>query len=580
MLTAAQKNRVVFVIMGLLMITALLWGHLFYLQVLHPRHWISVAHRQQFQVVELLPIRGAILDRQQKPLALSIRMSSIFADPRHVKDPAGVAQRLSSVLKVPTPAIEAKLLQKSRGFVWLARRIPNQAAASIRSMKLPGIYFLMEPKRVYPHGYLASHVIGFAGMDAKGLEGMEMVYDSILKGEPGWRWLMRDARRRTFSAWETPMVPARDGLELVLTLDTTIQFIAEEALDRAFRKSGSKGGSIVVMDPSTGEILALANRPTIDPNQYADFPVEARRNRVVTDTFEPGSVFKTVTAAVALGTGRVSPTERFYCEEGAYRVAGGHILHDVHPHGWLTFKEVVAQSSNIGVAKIAARLGPAAIYQGVKAFGFGEPTGAGLPGEVGGTTKPPSQWSKLSIMAIPMGQEVTVTALQLVQGMSAVANGGLLVRPWIVKEIRHPSGVSVKRFEPTVVRRVISPEVAKELANILVAVVEEGTGKLAQVPGFRTAGKTGTAQKVEPSGVYSHSKFVASFVGFVPVESPRLCIVVTLDEPRPVYPLYFGGVVAAPVFREVAADTLAYLQERLPQDRRLRVASRSGEKLF
>lgn len=552
-----RKTRVALVLMSFLVITLALWVRLLWLQVLAPNHWVSIARRQHLQVLELAPTRGDILDRSGKPLAVSIRLTSVFADPRHMKDPRMAARRLGAVLNQPTALLEAKFRQKERGFVWVERRIPNQTAAQIRGMRLPGVHLMMEHQRVYPQGYLASHVVGFAGLDSRGLEGLELAYDPILKGEPGWRWLSRDARRRPTGAWETPTVAPRNGLELVLTLDTAIQFIAERELERVYRESRAKGASIVVMDPMTGEILALANRPTFDPNSFGQVPVEARRNRVFTDTFEPGSVFKIVTAAVALAKNAARLDEKFYCENGAYPVAG-RVLHDHHPHGWLTFREVITQSSNIGTAKVAMRLGPDPIYQGMKAFGFGEPTGAGFPGEVGGVVKHPQQWSRPSITTIPMGQEVTVTALQLAQAVAVVANGGFLVKPWLVREIRQSSGEVVQQFKPAVVRRVIGGPIASQLKEILAGVIEEGTGKLAQVPGFRAGGKTGTAQKVEMNGTYSHSRFVASFIGFVPVESPRLAIAVVVDEPRG---SYFGGVVSAPVFKRVSTDVLAYLRQ-------------------
>ncbi len=555
MLTTAQKTRVALVIMGFAMVTLALWARLIWVQVLSPSHWVTLARRQHLQVVELASTRGRILDRHLKPLAVSIRLTSVFADPRHVKNPARTARLLSPLVRRPVEELQAKLSQRDRGFVWLARRIPSpQTASQIQALHLAGIETIMEPQRVYPQGYLASHVIGFAGMDAKGLEGLEMVYDRLLKGEPGWRWLTRDARRRPVDGFQAPVVAPRDGLELVLTLDNTLQYIAEQELDRVFRQTKAKGATLVLLDPMTGEILALANRPTFDPNQL-DVPPDTRRNRAVTDTFEPGSVFKIVTAATAVAKKVVRPEETFYCEQGAFPVAG-HVLHDHKPHGWLTFREVVTLSSNIGTAKVAMRVGPQALYQGIQAFGFGLPTGCGFPGEVSGTVRPTHQWSKLSITAIPMGQEVAVTALQLAQAVCVVANGGLLMKPWVVREIRDPAGAVVERFKPTVVRRVISPEVAQTLKEILAGVVEEGTGKLAAVPGFRAAGKTGTGQKVEPNGLYSHSRFVASFIGFVPVENPRLAMVVVVDEPRP---FYYGGVVAAPVFRQVAAEALAYL---------------------
>jgi len=555
-LTAAQKTRMALAIMIFLMIAAALWGRLLWLQVLHPDHWVSIARRQHVQVLELPALRGSILDRQGKPLAVSLRLTSVFADPRHIKDPAATARRLAPLLNRPEQKLREELSRKDRGFTWLARKVPNQAAARIRAMRLPAVYLVMEAQRFYPHGYLAAQVLGFTGMDAQGLEGLEMAYNRVLKGQPGWRWLARDARQRSVGAWEAATAPPRDGLELVLTLDTTIQYIAERALEEGWRQCGAKAACIVVSDPSTGEILALANRPSFDPNRFSQVTAEERRDRAVTDTFEPGSVFKIVTAAVALGTRSVRPEDTFFCENGSYALAG-RILHDHQPHGTLTFREVITQSSNIGVAKVAMRLGPQPLYRGVRAFAFGEPTGIELPGEVGGVIRPPSQWSKTTLTTVSMGHEVAVNALQLTQMISVIANGGFLVHPWIIREVRDPAtGAVVKSFGPRVVRRVITPEVDRQMRDILSGVVNEGTGKLAQVPGFQAAGKTGTAQKLEPNGQYSHTRFMASFVGFVPVERPRLCIVVVMDEPK--FP-YYGGSVAAPVFKRVAADALAYL---------------------
>jgi len=557
-LTAAQRARVALVITGFLVIAASLWARLLWLQVVQPDHWVTIARRQHVQVLELPPVRGAILDRNLKPLAVSLRLTSVFADPRHMKNPAAAARRLAPLLNKPESEVRAQLFRKKRGFVWLSRKIPNHSAAKIRALRIPGVHLIMEPQRFYPNGHLASHLIGFSGLDTQGLEGLELVCDRLLRGDPGWRWLGRDARQRPVGAWDMAVVNPRDGLEVVLTIDRTIQFFAEKALDEAYRKYRAKGASIVVMDPRTGEILALANRPAFDPNRFGESSPEDRRNRAVTDLFEPGSVFKVVTASVALGTKKVRPEDKFDCENGSYQVAG-RVLHDHTSHGVMTFQQVISQSSNIGVAKVAMKLGAAALYNGMRAFGFGEPTGIELSGELGGTVKPPQQWSRPSITTIPMGHEVTVNVLQLAQMISVVANGGVLVRPWLIREVRDSSGNVVQSFKPRVVRRVISSEVDGQLREILSQVVTEGTGKAAQVPGLRAGGKTGTAQKLEPNGQYSHSRYVASFVGFIPVEDPRLSVVVMLDEPC--FP-YFGGTVAAPVFRKVAIDTLAYLRQR------------------
>ncbi|PIQ81854.1 MAG: penicillin-binding protein [Candidatus Omnitrophica bacterium CG11_big_fil_rev_8_21_14_0_20_64_10] len=544
--------------MGLLVISGVLWGRLLWLQIIHPDHWVSIARRQHLQVLELPPVRGAILDRNGRPLAVSIRLNSVFANPRHVSDPSSVARHLSRILNLPFEELREKLSNRKRGFVWIARRISNQAAEEIRSARLGGVDLMMEPRRVYPQGYLASQVVGFAGMDARGLEGLELEWDRALKGEPGWRWLSRDARQRGTGAWDAPFVLPRNGQELVLTLDTNIQYLVEQALDAAYRKHRAQAASIVVMDPSTGEILAMANRPTFDANESASSPPENRRNRSVTDPFEPGSVFKVVTAATALAHEAVTPEDKFYCEQGEYAVAG-RILHDHRPHGWLTFREVIALSSNIGTAKVAMKLGPDPIYKGIRAFGFGEKTRVELPGEAPGLVKPPSRWSKPSITTIPMGHEVSVTVLQLAQGMAVVANGGRLVRPRILREVRDAQGTVVQRYGPVFIRRVVASEVAEEVRKILVEVVENGTATWARPATGGAGGKTGTAQKVEPNGTYSHSHFVASFVGFAPAEHPQVVIAVVVDDPRGTY---YGGTVAAPVFKEVADGVIPYLRQK------------------
>jgi cell division protein FtsI (penicillin-binding protein 3) len=323
----------------------------------------------------------------------------------------------------------------------------------------------------------------------------------------------------------------------------------------------AKAASIVVMNPHTGAILALANRPTFDLNEQQGVSKERLRNRAICDLFEPGSVFKIVTASAALEENKVSEEIKFFCENGSYRVAN-HILHDHHPHGWLTFQEVIEQSSNIGTTKVAQLLGGELIYRYARLFGFGAKLGINLPGEIAGMIKVPRFWSKTSIGAIPIGQEVGVTSLQLASAVSAIANGGQLMKPYIIKEIRDKYGQPIKSFSPAMINKVISLDTAARMRKILTGVVEGGTGKLAKIPDVVIAGKTGTAQKLEPNGTYSHSKFIASFIGFAPAADPLVTIVVTVDEPRP---YYFGGVVAAPVFKNVAADILKYFKSDYSQ---------------
>jgi cell division protein FtsI/penicillin-binding protein 2 len=417
--------------------------------------------------------------------------------------------------------------------------------------------FLRESKRSYPNAYLASQIIGFAGVDNTGLEGIELYLDKYLKGTPGWAIFLRDARQKKLDIWEKMVLP-RDGDDIVLTIDQVIQYIAERELDKAFKTYHAKGASIIVMDPHTGKILALASRPTYDLNEHGNVSKDQTRDRAICDLFEPGSVFKIVTASAALEEKKVSEEDRFFCENGSYRVAN-HILHDHVPHGWLTFREVIEESSNIGTTKVAQILGPNIVYKYIRLFGFGSKLGIDLPGEISGMTKEPRFWSKTSIGAIPIGQEVGVTALQLASAMSVIANGGQLMKPYVIDEIRDKQGKVIKRTSPVLIRKVISLDTSARMIKMLTGAVEEGTGKMAKVPGFTSAGKTGTAQKLEANGTYSHNKFVASFVGFAPAEDPLVTIVVSVDEP---HPYYFGGVVAAPVFSNVASDVIRYLKTR------------------
>ncbi|MDP2940744.1 MAG: penicillin-binding transpeptidase domain-containing protein, partial [Candidatus Omnitrophota bacterium] len=445
-------------------------------------------------------------------------------------------------------------LARKKSFIWIARKISPQQAEAIRKLNIKGLGFIKESRRSYPNGYLASQAIGFAGLDNSGLEGLEAYYDKYLKGQPGWAVFLRDARQKKLDIWEKMVLP-KDGFDLVLTIDEVIQYIAERELDKAYKSYHAKAASIVVMDPHTGAILAIANRPSFDLNEYMSAGKDDIRDRAICDYFEPGSVFKIVTASAALQEGRVKETDRIFCENGSYRVAT-HTLHDHQSHGWLSFREVITESSNIGTTKVAQVLGPEIISRYVKQFGFGAKLGVDLPGEIPGLAKEPRAWSKISIAAIPIGQEIGVTSLQLASAISAIANGGQLMRPYIVQEIRDKHGELIKKNSPVLIRKVVSLDTAARVKNILAGVVEEGTGKLAKIDGFSAAGKTGTAQKLEPNGAYSHNKFMASFIGFAPVEDPLLVVVVTLDEPRP---YYFGGVVAAPVFKNVAADSIKYL---------------------
>lgn len=549
-----RRSEAVFLVFSLFLFLCI--ARLLYIQFFRSSYLADIARKQHNLFVELEPLRGAIYDSNYKPQAINISADSLYASPNEIKDKdrENIISQLSSVLNLERALLRERLSRK-KSFVWIARKITPEQARAIKRLNIKGLGFLKESKRSYPNGYLASHVIGFAGLDNTGQEGLEIYYNKYLKGEPGWGLFLRDARQKKLDLWEQMVLP-KDGYALVLTIDEVIQYIAERELDKAFKAHHAKGASIIVMDPHTGAILALANRPTFDLNMRNNLNKEQMRNRAICDMFEPGSVFKIVTASAALEEKKVDEGDKFFCENGAYRVAT-HTLHDHRPHGVLTFREVVEQSSNIGTVKVAQLLGNDTVYRYVRRFGFGSKLGIDLPGEISGSIKEPRFWSKISIAAIPIGQEVGVTALQLASAISVIANGGQLMKPYLVEEIRDKHNEVIKKFSPQLIRKVISLDTAERVKKMLTGVIEEGTGKLAKMEGFSAAGKTGTAQKLEPDGSYSHNKFIASFIGFAPADDPLIAIVVTVDEP---HPSYFGGVVAAPVFKNVAGDVIKYLK--------------------
>ncbi|MBL7151562.1 MAG: penicillin-binding protein [Candidatus Omnitrophica bacterium] len=545
----------VFLIFLLLCITRLI-----YIQFFHSRYLAGIAKKQHNLFVELEPVRGTIYDSGLKKQAVNIPVDSLYAVANEMRpeDKEVAVGELSSILNLDEAYLRERL-GRDKSFIWIARKITPEQSEALRRLNLKGLDFLKESRRSYPNSYLAAQVIGFAGLDNTGLEGLEVYYDKYLKGEAGWAIFLRDAHQKRLDLW-AKMVLSKDGYDLLLTIDETIQYIAERELGKVFEKYHAKAASIIVMDPHTGAILALANRPGFDLNAYSRTGNEQIRNRAICDLFEPGSVFKIVTAAAALEEKKVTEEDRFFCENGSYRVAN-HTLHDHRPHGWLTFREVIEQSSNIGTVKTAQILGPELLYKYVKLFGFGSKLGIDLPGEISGMVKEPRAWSKTTIGAIPMGQEVGVTVLQLASAISVIANGGQLMRPYVVQEVRDKYGETIKKVPPVMIRKVISLETANRVKKILGGVIEDGTGKMAKIPGSSAAGKTGTAQKLEPNGSYSHNKFIASFIGFAPLEEPLVAIVVVVDEPRP---YYFGGVVAAPVFKVVASDVIKYLRGKEP----------------
>ncbi len=524
----------------------------------------TLADKQHNILLELKPRRGDILDRNLSRLAVDYKVSSVYAVPREIEAPArpAIAEALARTLDIGRGEV-LRRLSLDKSFIWIAREVAREKAEAIKSLGIKGVCLVKEYKRFYPKSALASHVIGFAGIDDSGLEGLELVYDGYLQGSPGWRWTVRDAKRRALPSEDARLIPPAEGLDIVLTIDEVIQHIAERELEKVYAGYGAKSATIIVMDPHTGDVLAMANRPTFDLNAAASSEPGSRRNRAVTDMYEPGSVYKIVTASCAVEMGAVALEEEIFCENGEYRV-GGHVLHDHRPYAELTFRQIVEKSSNIGVAKVAQDLGEEDIYRFSRLFGFGQPTGIDLPGEVGGVLRPVSQWSALSIASVPIGHELAVTSTQMICAMAAIANGGYLVKPRLVSRIINNNGDVIKSFSDARVRRVLSGETAHAMRDILKGAVDSGTGVNAGLRLYTVSGKTGTAQKLEEDGSYSHSKFIASFVGFAPAEEPVIAVLVTVDEPGPVY---YGGSVAAPVFREAVGDILKYLQVEPDKDR-------------
>jgi cell division protein FtsI/penicillin-binding protein 2 len=552
-LRARQLAVFFFFILSLSVLTA----RLFYIQVLRHSFYKKLADEQHTVSLEIAPKRGTIFDRNMRVLAINLHSDSVFANPRIIKDKAGAAAALSRILGMNESFIYDRL-SKEKAFVWIKRKVSPEVSARVKGLKIEGVDIVQESERSYPDKALACHAIGTVDIDNNGLEGLELKYNKYLKGEAGWVVSTQDAKRKLLESYRYEYIPPKNGLNLVLTIDEVIQSIAERELAKSFQKFNAKGASIIVIDPRNGDVLALANMPNYDLNEPGARSNEAIRNRAINDFFEPGSVFKIITASAILEERAVKLTDKFDCESGEWHI-GRRTLHDHTPHGIITFKEIIEVSSNIGTVKAALRLGQEKMYKYMQSFGLYERAGIDLPGEVSGMNRPLKGWSKVSMYAIPMGQEVTVTALQLVCAIAVIADNGYIVTPRVVKQITDGQGRVIKDFPPKVRRRVISTDTVLKMRGVLKGVVDSGTGKKAKLEDYNAGGKTGTAQKVE-SGTYSHSKFVGSFIGFAPIEKPVLAVVVCVDEPHPVY---YGGDVAAPVFRNVVNDSLRYLNSKV-----------------
>jgi cell division protein FtsI (penicillin-binding protein 3) len=541
-------------------------GRLVFLQVLHHDEYVTRALRQQQRTIEVSPKRGIIYDRNFHELAMSAEVDSVFAVPAEIPDPESTAQLLCRVLGMDAADL-AQRIKDAKSFCWIKRRIDSLEAERVRSLNLRGIYFQKENKRFYPNHELAAHVLGYVGLDENGLAGVELETDQQVRGRPGKLLVQTDARRRWYARNERPPEP---GENIVLTIDNNVQYIAESELQAAMNETHAKAGTVIVMEPNTGEVLAMANQPTFNPNTYAQSDPEAWMNRAVAAAYEPGSTFKIITVAAALEERLTRPDEVVDCQMGSITLFG-HRITDHSSFGMLTVNEIIQNSSDVGAIKLGLRLGDERMYRYMRAFGFGAPTGIELPGEARGLTRPADRWTPISIGAISMGQEVGVTPIQLITAASAVANGGRLQRPRILrKSFRNPPANSPGLLfaaggspqEAAGATQVISQETSIALKRMMQQVVIAGTGKRAQLNGWTVAGKTGTAQKLDPrTGTYSKSDYVASFTGFAPVNNPAVIILVVLDSPSGPHQ---GGAVAAPVFKKIAEQVLAYLE--VPHD--------------
>ncbi len=588
------RLRIGLVGLGLVLLGLVICGRFFYLQGVLGPQLREEATREYQKTCPVLPVRGAILDRRGQELAISTRVSSVVAHPTQIKNAERLSRELAPILGFKPKDLKI-LLTRACSFTWVKRHLTpereaafmawsEQADRKAAAAKVTGrrdtdvVYLLPEAKRYYPQLSLAGQVLGFCDIDGNGLEGVEHQFNSQLYGKPKQCWKMMDARGRIVSSGEKAWDPEVMGNNVVLTLDRTLQYIAEKELARGVEKYHAAGGMALVMQPQTGEILAMAQLPAMDPNRYVQFPETARRNRGLTDALEPGSTYKIFVAATALDANVVKPTDKFHCENGVWHIGPKEMIHDVHPYGTLTVQQVIQKSSNIGAAKIAHKVGGARLDHYLSDFGFGHKSGILFPGESSGLLRNLQKArSAIDRVTVAFGQGVSVTPLQMTMALAAMGNDGVLMEPHIVKGIVSPQGEKVEEFGPRPIKRVLSQRTAQQMLEIMATVTQPGgTAKEAAPEGFTVAGKTGTAQKLV-GHAYSHSKFNALFIGLVPAEKPVLAISVIIDEPKGAI---FGGVVAAPIFREIAGQSLRvlgyYPQKELPKDKNLPVQAKGA----
>jgi cell division protein FtsI (penicillin-binding protein 3) len=549
------KVRVVIVFVFFILCLGLIAVRAYHMQVLERGRSLTVAQNQYYaRRIDLASPRGTIYDSHGRELAVSMRVNSLYAQPEKIANKGAVAAKVAPILGKDAGEI-LELLSSPTPFVWLQRKITPVQQERIEALHLAGIGFIPESRRFYPNFELGAHVIGFVGIDSQGLDGLEGAYEKDLKTARNYVVLERDALGRLI------YIPEREKdidvpYDLHLTIDLRIQYIAERALKKEVMDQRAAGGTVVVMEPSTGKILALACQPSFNPNLFEEYSPAHWRNRAVTDAFEPGSLMKIFLLAAALKEGTTKENDVIYCENGAETIQG-HTIHDMSPHAWLSMRDIIRYSSNIGSSKVGKKLGAARYFRYLSAFGFTEQTGIDLLGESAGEIHSAASWSPLDLAIISFGQGLSVTSLQLVTALSAIANGGNLMKPYLVERITDEEGKTIEEFTPQARRRVLSPEFCRRITAVMKEVVTSGTGMRSRIPGYDVAGKTATAQKVDPTtGKYAKDKDIASFMGFLPADDPQVAILVVIDEPKhnP-----YGGATAAPVFKRIGEELMRYL---------------------
>ena len=529
----------------------------FQLQVIGQQRWQKKADRQYQRTIPLLAQRGTIFDRNGEKLAVSVGVDSLFIVPSKIESPDQSAKMLADALSMDRRTVRDKM-RSEKNFLWIKRQATPSESDRVRAMQLPGVGFIKEHRRYYPNSEIGAQVIGFTGLDPKGLEGLELAYDSTMLGQGGFLVMERDALGRGMSGADSKVEGGAQGSDLYLTLDKNLQYIVEKELAAGIRETKARAGTAILVNPMTGAVLAMANQPDYNPNAIQQHQPGDWRNRALSDTFEPGSTIKVFLMAAALNEGVITDKSRIDCENGSYRVSDK-TIHDHKKYGMMNPAEILKFSSNIGSVKIGKMLERERYYGYLKDFGFGGRSGVDLPGEVNGILHDPSRWFEIDLAAISFGQGLTVTPLQLAMATAAIANGGYLMSPYVVEKVVDPFGQVKIENRPRVRRKVVGRDVADLVRKMMTAVAESGgTGVKAAVPGYKVAGKTGTAQKVDPvTGGYSMDRSVASFVGFVPADDPQLVILVVLDEPEG---KGYGGINAAPVFSSIAEQALRYLK--------------------